>query len=497
MMKGMKPGVLKQFVAAVASMVLFALLAVPAAWAGNLLDEMKVENTCGTTYADKLASCTPFRCTRPSPMAMMFGFPSEDELKKMPPEQQQKMRSYMVAAEKKLKAMSLKERGAYKAKMVSTLEIKGFDGQGRCQTRSGGEDLRLECALDAEQLQKVADFARDEDPNHVVIDTESNNPLQQAMNNGQCRTMVKDAELGWVSMNKMNHMSHFEISLSEHGKHVDGHIKILNAADGKVLFDKDINTSYSTRKINLNPGTFDVEVTSKNKQLQPIWFRGVKLGEANVFKKDVEFHAISGTLKLTLNVNSQPQNMAVYMTDPESHQWIYLKAPIFGKEPNFYFKSATIKLPETLTGKYEVFVTPVTQGFKPSKNAEYQKFLLSIKNGEAVEKTMNFGQAAVEATANNKATSKPSAIASKPKFPVTDANGMEQDTDRPGGGDIRSLVIADNDPTACQKACRDDARCKAWTYVKPNMGQGPQGNCWLKADVPVAVKNSCCISGVK
>jgi len=384
------------FAMAMSVIQLATFLTVPAAWAGKFLDEMKVEDTCGTVYADKLASCSPFQCQKPSPMAMMFGFPSEDEFKQVPPEHQEQLRAAMLAAEKKLEAMSAKERAALKAKMVSTLEIKGFDAKGRCQTRAGTEDSRLECALDADELRKVTDFVRaEEDATHIVIDTESNNPLQQAMNNGQCRTMVKDAIVGWMSLDQMNRMSHFEINLSEHGKPVDGHIKILRAADGKVLFDQDVHTGDRQQKINLKPGTFDIKIMSKDPQLAPVRFRGIKLGERNVFKKDVEFYAISGTLKLTLNVNGQAQNMAVYMTDPESHQWIYLQAPVFGKEPKFYFKSATIPLPQTLSGSYEVFVTPVTQGFKPPKNAKYKNFSLRIRNGEAVKKTINFGKATI------------------------------------------------------------------------------------------------------
>jgi len=232
----------------------------------------------------------------------------------------------------------------------------------------------------------------------TIIDGKKiNNPMIEALNNGVCKTLEKDLDRGWISLDQLNRMSHFKFNLSEHGKHVDGHIQILNAADGKVLFDKDVETRKSMRKINLKPGRFDIKVVSKNAQLAPIWFRGVKLGQANGFERNIEFYAITGKLKLTVNVNGQPTNIAVYMHEAETHQWLTLSAATFGKKPTFYFKSSSIKLPETLTGKYEVHVTPVIQGFKPPKGATYEKFMITIKNGETVKKTIDFGETIVNA----------------------------------------------------------------------------------------------------
>jgi len=59
----------------------------------------------------------------------------------------------------------------------------------------------------------------------------------------------------------------------------------------------------------------------------------------------------TGTLKLTMNVNGQAANMAVYMHEAETHQWLAVSTKTFGKKPTFYFKSSSIKLPEILTGK--------------------------------------------------------------------------------------------------------------------------------------------------
>ena len=44
---------------------------------------------------------------------------------------------------------------------------------------------------------------------------------------------------------------------------------------------------------------------------------------------------------------------------------------------------------------------------------------------------------------------------------------FEKDLDRPGQP-YRSLDLTYPDPRACQKACADDAKCRAWAYEKPN-----------------------------
>ncbi len=399
------------------SMAVFAMMAwilwiVPEVQAGSLLAQMRVQDTCGTAYADKLASCTPFKCQKPSPMAMMFGFPSEKELATMPPKRRQKMIAAMAKAEKKMQGMSSEKRAELKAKMTSVMEIKGFDVQRRCQIqRILSPENRLDCNFDAPMLKRVSDYGKAiARADHVesessgetvngkwvtksvtIVDGKKiDDPMAEALNNGVCKTRVKDTDLGWVLMNQMNRMSHFDFNLSEYGKHVDGHIQILTAVDGKVLFDKEVKTSKNMRKINLKPGTFDIKVTSKNPQLTPVWFRKVKLGAANLFKKNVEFYAITGTLNLTGAAKGNPSKIAIYMTDPDTNKWIYHSFGIDEHQPVFKFLPTSIKLPETLTGKYEVYVTPVIQGFKPPKGAKYEKFLITIRNGETVEKAVNF-----------------------------------------------------------------------------------------------------------
>ena len=72
---------------------------------------------------------------------------------------------------------------------------------------------------------------------------------------------------------------------------------------------------------------------------------------------------------------------------------------------------------------------------------------------------------------------------------------MEQATDRPGQ-DYRSFDLSSPDPALCQGACASEARCKAWTYVKPGV-QGATARCWLKDTAPPATRNDCCVSGVQ
>ncbi len=75
------------------------------------------------------------------------------------------------------------------------------------------------------------------------------------------------------------------------------------------------------------------------------------------------------------------------------------------------------------------------------------------------------------------------------------AFAQEQNVNRPGK-DYTSFVLQEAKPELCQKACNEDPRCKAYTYVKPGL-QGAQARCWLKSEAPTSVTDECCISGVK
>lgn len=65
------------------------------------------------------------------------------------------------------------------------------------------------------------------------------------------------------------------------------------------------------------------------------------------------------------------------------------------------------------------------------------------------------------------------------------------------GSDYASFDLPAPDPELCRDACDKDARCKAFTYVKPGL-QGPAAKCWLKDPVAAPRANEgCCVSGVK
>lgn len=64
------------------------------------------------------------------------------------------------------------------------------------------------------------------------------------------------------------------------------------------------------------------------------------------------------------------------------------------------------------------------------------------------------------------------------------------------GADYSSFAIPDNNFYACVDACRNDAKCAAFTYGAPGF-KGDTAFCWLKDNVPTKSKNSNCISATK
>jgi hypothetical protein len=72
---------------------------------------------------------------------------------------------------------------------------------------------------------------------------------------------------------------------------------------------------------------------------------------------------------------------------------------------------------------------------------------------------------------------------------------IERSIDRPGR-DYHGFDAGSAGVHACMSACEKDARCKAFTYVRPGV-QGKLARCWLKDSVPKARLSSCCDSGVK
>jgi hypothetical protein len=70
----------------------------------------------------------------------------------------------------------------------------------------------------------------------------------------------------------------------------------------------------------------------------------------------------------------------------------------------------------------------------------------------------------------------------------------EANTDRPGA-DYHSFWTGYL--SKCQQTCKQDLRCRAYTFVRPGKsGRRNEGRCWLKGVVPGAVASDCCVSGV-
>jgi hypothetical protein len=64
------------------------------------------------------------------------------------------------------------------------------------------------------------------------------------------------------------------------------------------------------------------------------------------------------------------------------------------------------------------------------------------------------------------------------------------------GGDYRHLDVG-TDPAGatCEKLCRAEERCRAWTYVRPGY-LGASARCFLKERITAPRHKPCCVSGV-
>lgn len=72
---------------------------------------------------------------------------------------------------------------------------------------------------------------------------------------------------------------------------------------------------------------------------------------------------------------------------------------------------------------------------------------------------------------------------------------FEHGVDR-AGGDYQNFELPEPRPELCRDACKNDGRCRAYTYVKPGV-QGSKARCYLKQTVPQPNPNPCCVSGAK
>jgi hypothetical protein len=64
------------------------------------------------------------------------------------------------------------------------------------------------------------------------------------------------------------------------------------------------------------------------------------------------------------------------------------------------------------------------------------------------------------------------------------------------GGEYRNYTGPQATPEACQKSCKSETQCLAWTYVRPTV-MGPDARCFLKDKPSTLVHSTCCISAVE
>ena len=70
--------------------------------------------------------------------------------------------------------------------------------------------------------------------------------------------------------------------------------------------------------------------------------------------------------------------------------------------------------------------------------------------------------------------------------------GLELGIDRPGS-DYKHFDTSS--AYTCQNACRSEAMCSAFTYVRPGE-QGVSGHCYLKNSIPNQLQREWCTSGI-
>ncbi len=342
---------------------------------------------------------------------------------------------------------------------------------------------------------------------------------------------------------------HFKLTLRSNGKPVKAWVKLSSESAGLVELTNDAGIE-SGHLWSLQPGTYQLETKPAGLQgVDPIVVKGLQIESGKTLEKQFDFD--QAVLRITVTDNGKPVKAQIYVDDLTANR------NIFNSD---FIVSGGLQTPyevKLLPGKYRLKVKlPATSYLAP-----YSEEINLTSNGNPVEKAVNFETEILRITALNNGKPVKAQIyvddltanrnifnsdfivsgglqtpyevkllpgkyrltVKRPdintphteeldirdggkvvektiRFEVnpiaTDSKGMEQNTDRPWN-DFRHFVPTSADPALCQKACADDTRCKAWTYVKPNTVQGPQPNCYLKSPAPNPVQNTCCVSGIK
>jgi hypothetical protein len=79
--------------------------------------------------------------------------------------------------------------------------------------------------------------------------------------------------------------------------------------------------------------------------------------------------------------------------------------------------------------------------------------------------------------------------------PGSSSLALQHDTNLPGH-DYKNFDLPEPRPEICRDACREDGRCRAFTYVGPGI-QGPSALCWLKERASRSQPAKGLVSGVK
>ena len=89
------------------------------------------------------------------------------------------------------------------------------------------------------------------------------------------------------------------------------------------------------------------------------------------------------------------------------------------------------------------------------------------------------------------ATASPAPATAPGEIPPLDPGQIVNGVDLPGM-DMRSFIPTAPDPALCQRACEEDPRCLAFSYVRPG-ASGVNARCWLKEGIPTANLDDCCL----